>query len=78
MNECDNESIIPYMISENSLANRVCVGKEDIQRRLMKPSLAGLDAQIKISDWFDCVSNPARVLKWKKTHDVNRVLRSVV
>lgn len=51
------------MISENSLANRVCVGKEDIERRLMKPSLEGVDAQIQISDWFDCVSNPAHVLK---------------
>ena len=43
-------SIIPYMISDNSLANRVCVGKENIQRCLMKPSLEGFDVQIKISD----------------------------
>ena len=46
-------SIVHYVITESSLANRVCVGKENVQSSLMKPSLERFDVQIKISDWFD-------------------------
>lgn len=53
MNKCDNESVVPYRINENSLANRACVGKKYIQRCLAQQSLEGLDARIKILDWFD-------------------------
>lgn len=47
-------NIVHYVITENSLANRVCAGKENVQRSL-KRSLERFDVQIKISDWFDSV-----------------------
>lgn len=53
MNECDNGSIVRYAISESSLANTVCVvGKENRRSSLMKLSLEGLGARIKIPDWL--------------------------
>lgn len=39
---------MPYMISENSLSNRVCVGKENVQGCLAKLNLNDLDIRIKI------------------------------
>lgn len=64
-NECNNESIVPYIISENCLANKF--SKENVWRCFVKPSVEGLDARIRISDWFCLVLiiQPTFLSRWK-------------